>query len=118
MKKKYKGIALMLICTLFTAFGQFFQKKGTEILILDFFSLITNYYLILGLGLYGIGAFILIFALRYGEINVLYPIISLTFVWVTFLSVMFLGESTSTTQLLGIGIILSGVVFINKGAKK
>jgi drug/metabolite transporter (DMT)-like permease len=118
MKNEHKGIIIMIICTFFTAFGQFFQKKGTENLILTFPGIFTNYFLFLGLFLYGIGAFLLIIALRFGDLNVLYPIISLTFIWVTILSSFYLSESISTNKILGIGVILTGVVFINKGAKK
>jgi len=112
-----KGILIMLICTFFTAFGQFFQKKGTQMLSFNLLSLITNYYLILGLSLYVVGAFLLIYALKHGDLNVLYPIFSLTFIWVTILSAVFLGEPVTLSKVSGIALILCGVVFIT-GVKK
>lgn len=115
---KNKGIVMMLICTVFTAFGQFFLKKGTAIMSFNIISLITNYNLIIGLCFYGVGAFIMIYALKFGELNVLYPIISFTFIWITILSVMFLNEEASTNKIMGIGSILIGVYFIGKGGKK
>ena len=67
----------MLICTVFTAVGQILLKKGTNLLIFDIVSILTNFSLLLGVFFYALGAVLLIYALRYGELNVLYPIISL-----------------------------------------
>lgn len=104
----------MLICTIFTALGQFFFKQATQTLILNF-SLIYNYSLWLGLFFYGIGAALMVFALRFGELNTLYPIVSLTFIWVTLISVFLLHESISLTKISGIGVIISGVFMIQRG---
>ena len=49
------------------------------------------------------------YALKGRELSRLYPIIALTYVWVTFLSVMFLGEHVNFFRALGIGLIVSGV---------
>lgn len=112
-----KGIILMLICTIFTAFGQFFLKKATSSLVFGI-EIFYNYNLFLGLFLYVLGAFLLIFALRFGELNALYPIVSLTFVWVSLLSAFVLYEVISLTNVFGIGVIISGVVFIQRGREK
>jgi undecaprenyl phosphate-alpha-L-ara4N flippase subunit ArnE len=111
------GIFLMLICTIFTASGQFFLKKGTENLSLNL-DIIYNYSLILGILFYGIGALVLIFALKFGKLNVLYPIVSLTYVWVILISFFILNEQILLKQIFGIGFILMGVFFITKGGKK
>ncbi len=112
-----KGIILMLVCTIFTALGQFFLKQSTGDIIFDF-NLIYNYSLWLGLFLYGIGAFLLIFALKYGELNQLYPIVSLTFIWVTLMSFFILKESISISKISGISVIILGVFTIQRGSKK
>jgi drug/metabolite transporter (DMT)-like permease len=115
---KLKGISLMLLCTIFTALGQFFLKKGTNLIIPTNLFTLINYPLFLGIFLYAAGAFLMIFALKFGELNVLYPIVSLTFIWVTVLSATFLNETTSTNKIAGIGAILTGVFFITRGAKR
>ena len=107
----------MLICTVFTAVGQILLKKGTNLLIFDIVSILTNFSLLLGVFFYALGAVLLIYALRYGELNVLYPIISLTFVWVTILSFLFLNEPLSFFKVTGTSTILFGVVLITKGEK-
>lgn len=107
----------MFICTVFTALGQFFFKLSTTNLVFDL-SLIYNYNLLLGLFFYGIGALLMIFALKYGELNTLYPIVSLTFIWVTLISVFILHETISLFKFSGIGVIIFGVFMIQRGSLK
>jgi uncharacterized membrane protein len=102
------GFILMFVCTFFTAFGQFFLKRG-----MDNFSLL-NIHIYIGILLYGLGAAVMILALRHGDLSSLYPIISLTFIWVIFLSAMFLGEKITVPKILGTGTILCGVVLISR----
>ena len=116
--KKYKGIILMIICTIFTAIGQFFIKTGVETLTLNLFSIITNYSLIFGLFLYGFSGIILVFALKQGELNVIYPMISLSYIWTTLISIFLLNEYVSGVQITGISAVLLGVFFITNGEKK
>jgi len=113
-----KGIILMFICTIFTAIGQILLKKGTDILVFDIISIITNFPLILGVFFYALGALLLIYALKHGELNVLYRIVSLTFVWVIMLSYVFLNETVSFSKITGTSTILLGVLLITKGGKK
>ena len=89
MGTKLSAIILVVIITLLTSAAQIFYKKGADILVFDFLSIITNYYLIIGLFLYFLGAVLLIIALRKGELSVLYPIIALSYVWVSLLSPLF-----------------------------
>ena len=105
-----KGIIYMLSCTLLTAFGQYFLKLGVS----DIISL----NMLIGLSLYGIGAILMILALKQGDLNALYPIISLTIVWVSILSYFMLGENLSSHKLFGTGVILFGIFFITKGGVK
>jgi len=101
------GIILMIIVTLLNAAAQFLLKKGVN----GFFNL----YLLFGLLFYMFSALLLIIALKHGKLNVLYPIVSLTFIWVAVISVLFLSEEITYVQAGGIGSILMGVIFITKG---
>lgn len=80
-------------------------------------ELITNYYLIAGFALYGLGALLLIVALKYGELSTLYPFIALGFIWVSIASIIFLSESMSFLKWGGVIFILAGVSLIGKGGK-
>ena len=64
-----------------TAAGQLLFKFGLNRLVLTPIEMIMNYPLILGFLFYGLGAVLLIIALKYGELSVLYPVISLSFVF-------------------------------------
>jgi drug/metabolite transporter (DMT)-like permease len=112
-----KGIILMLICTIFTALGQFFFKNASKNITFSF-NFLYNYNLWLGLFFYGIGAILMVVALRFGELNTLYPIVSLTFVWVSLISIFILKDTFSLTKISGIGVIITGVFIIQRGSKK
>ena len=114
---EFKAIVLVVFCTIFTSVGQLFWKLGANRLQLDFFSLITNYPLILGFISYAIGTVLLLNALKLGELSVLYPFISLSFIWVGILSIVFLGEIMTSLKWIAIILIIFGVSMIGWGSK-
>jgi len=118
VKTKLSSIILVLIVTLFTSVAQIFYKFGADKLDFSIFGLITNYHLIIGLGLYGLGAVILITALRGGELTVLYPIIATSYIWVSVLSIIFLNEEVSVLKWIGILAIVVGVSLVAGFSKK
>jgi multidrug transporter EmrE-like cation transporter len=81
-------------------------------------ALITNYPLVAGYTLYGINTLMLVLALREGELSMLYPIIALTYVWVTLLSYLILKEPPNFYKNLGIATIVLGVAVLGRGGKK
>ena len=113
-----QSVALVFCCTLFGAAGQILIKSGANTLTNgDPISMLTNLPLMAGYTLYGISAVLLVLALRDGELSILYPVISLTYVWVTFLSVLFFKESLHPFKLLGVLIIVAGVTILGRGPK-
>lgn len=80
-------------------------------------SLITNYNLLLGLFLYGIGAALFILALKFGDLSATYPLVSLTFIWVMLISSVILKENINGFKISAIVFIIIGVVAITKGDK-
>ncbi|MBU1201188.1 MAG: EamA family transporter [Nanoarchaeota archaeon] len=118
MKRKTPlfAIALVITCTFLTSFGQYFIKIGTKSISGNALSLLS-FPLIGGFFLYGIGAIILIIALKYGELSVLYPFIALSFIWVFFLSFFLLRENILFANWLGLVLIILGVSFIGGGGK-
>lgn len=116
MATKSWAIYLVLLCTLFTSAGQLFLKLGSKTASLNL-GLLTNYYLIVGIALYLTSAVMLIIAFKGGELSVLYPFIATSFVWVSFLSVHFLGEAMNSWKWLGIVVIIIGVSFVGIGNK-
>ena len=115
MKTKKEAIALVLFCTFLTAAGQIFLKIGSGNLSFNILNLLGNFPLITGLVLYALGAVILVIALKHGELSVLYPIIAMSFVWVSFLSIIFLNEIMNIWKWAGVITIILGICFIGKG---
>jgi|WetSurMetagenome_2_1015567.scaffolds.fasta_scaffold977146_2 drug/metabolite transporter (DMT)-like permease len=109
------AILLIVLCTLLTSGGQLLLKMGTAKLDLSIAGFIQNFPLLLGCILYGLGAIIMIIALKYGELSVLAPIIALSFIWVMFLSTFFLHEHVSPLNWIGVIFILFGVSCIGRG---
>ena len=107
----------MCLCTLFGVAAQYFIKaSGTHMTSFSLQSLLLNYQLWIGLSLYGIFTGLLILALRDGELSLLYPVISLNYVWVTLLSFLVFHESMNAFKMTGITLICGGVALLGKGA--
>ncbi len=120
---RHKGIALVVVCTALGAAGQVLIKTGAERLVhpnlwTTFLSFFTVPPLFAGYCLYALMTVIFIFALKDGELSVLYPIISLTYVWVAGLSVWFFHDTLNWAKLTGIVIIVTGVAALGKDAHK
>lgn len=80
-------------------------------------GIITNLKLFIGYTLYGVNTFLMALALKGRELSRLYPIIALTYVWVTFLSLFVLpGEHLNWFRAAGIIAIVVGVSIL--GLKK
>lgn len=80
----------------------------------DVISMLTNLPLFSGYALYGVSTLLLVIALKGGELSSLYPIIALTYVWVTFLSVTVLKESMNIWKGIGVALIVIGVSVLGR----
>jgi uncharacterized membrane protein len=105
-------------CTVLGAFAQILMKIGMTHFHPTPMALITNYPLVAGYTLYGINTLMLVLALREGELSMLYPIIALTYVWVTLLSYLVLKEPPNFYKNLGITTIVVGVAVLGRGGRK
>jgi len=110
------AIGLVISATLFGAFGPILLKKASAKKLSDIRSLMTNYYLFGGVGLYAIGTILFIPALKGGDLSILFPFVALGYIWVSLLSVKFLGEKMNLIKWSGIALIIVGVSFIGLGS--
>lgn len=92
--------------------------SGVEAWLQFLFNMATNLPLFTGLSCYGLSTGLLVLALRYGELSVLYPIIALTYVWVSILSVMLLGETMNAFKIAGLSLIVLGVAVLGWAGPK
>ena len=115
---RLKAMGLVFSCTIFGAAAQLLMKIGMTHFRPDPISLLTNLPLIAGYALYGLNTLLLVLALRDGELSTLYPIIALTYVWVTLLSYTLLGEKPNSYKDIGIAAIVLGVAVLGRGERK
>lgn len=120
-----QSVVLVFFCTLIGAAAQILMKFGANRLPADFthpaeiiLAVVANLYLLGGVSLYGVFTFLLILALRDGELSLLYPVIGLNYVWVTLLSLAIFRETMNPFKALGVTAIVCGVVVLGKGARE
>lgn len=109
---------LVFACTVLGAAAQLLMKIGMTHFNPQPLALLTNVPLMTGYVLYGINTLMLVLALRDGELSMLYPIIALTYVWVTLLSYLVLAEQPNVYKNVGIAIIVTGVAVLGRGGRK
>lgn len=103
MKKRRlsTGIALMLTSALLTCCGQLCWKLAAAG---------PGIYLLAGFGLYGLGAILMMAAMRCGELSVLHPMLGAGYALSVVLGALALDETVSANKLLGIAVITGGLV--------
>jgi len=106
------AIIVVLFDTIIGAFGSLYLKKGASKLSRNFRKVLGNYELFFGIFLYVLSMIIYIGALQYENLSVLFPVVSLTYVWVSLLSVKFLNENMNKYKWMGILIIILGVILV------
>jgi len=105
---------LVLLASFIGSFGAVFLKMGSEKLRLGF-SYILNTRLAAGVALYLLSTCFFIVAIRNGELTVLYPLVSLGYVWTLLWSKVFFKEPLTRYKFVGLFLILVGVSFIGIG---
>jgi drug/metabolite transporter (DMT)-like permease len=114
-----RPVLLVFGCTVLGAAAQIFMKFGANRLAHPrLIGMATNLPLLCGLVLYGLSTVLLVLALKDGELSLLYPVIALTYVWVTVLSLLILHDRPNPYKLAGIAIIVIGVSVLGRGGKR
>jgi multidrug transporter EmrE-like cation transporter len=131
-----RSFLLVFSCTFIGALAQILVKLGTaqlgghhlhltlgqvarkpELFVQFSLDMMTNVKLFIGYCLYGVMTFLMALALKGRELSRLYPIIALTYVWVTVLSLFLLpDEHLNFFRTIGIVFTVGGVSVL--GLKK
>jgi len=106
------AIVLVVIGTIIGAFGSLYLKKGAKDFNLNLFKQIKNWQLIFGVILFVLSSVFYIYALTMEKLSFLYPVTSLTYIWVAFVSVWFLKEKMNKYKWAGIALIVLGIIII------
>lgn len=117
LKKNGKGIILMLVSALSLAVGQLTWKladignlgdrlKSMEGIIALALAVAPGFII------YAVGAVIMTIALGYGELSILQPMNSMSYVFALVLSSIFLTEPITPLMVAGVIVIITGVILI------
>ena len=119
-----RALLLVLFCTFMNAGSQVFIKKGTVALgahpsmVETAIGIFTTPMLFAGYSLLGVSTVLYVLALRKGELSLLYPVLTLGYVWGTVLSVIFFQDSINVLKLGGLAIIISGVAILGRYSQR
>tara|TARA_X000000368_G_scaffold418453_1_gene418144 strand:+ start:4560 stop:4922 length:363 start_codon:yes stop_codon:yes gene_type:complete len=115
MMMVYLKILLIITAGIFSAFGNLYLKKFSIKSKNIFEGIISfDYELIIGLLFYVLNLLLFIVALKSINVSKAYPILAATsFLTTYYLANLFLGEKIEFTQVIGIGIILTGIIVLS-----
>jgi drug/metabolite transporter (DMT)-like permease len=116
VKTQLWALGLILLATVIGSFGSVYLKRGSNKLEFNIKALSRNNDLLLGLFLYVFSSVFFIIGLKGGELSVLYPLVSASYIWITLLSVKMLGERINRYKIAGILLIVFGVSLIGLGS--
>jgi drug/metabolite transporter (DMT)-like permease len=109
------SIALVLLGSLIGSYGMVCLKKASKDLHLGILKII-NPQLVLGVTLFMISSVFYVIGIRHGQISVLYPTVSLSYVWALFWAKIAFGEAFTKQKFTGLGLVLLGVVLVQLGS--
>jgi drug/metabolite transporter (DMT)-like permease len=124
---RQRAALIVAACTILGAVAQilikigmgaaYLKPSGTGIVALVM-AMTTDLPLIGGYAIYGLFTVAMVLALREGELSKLFPIIALTYVWVTLLSYWLLKDTPNWYKNAGIVTIVIGVAVLGQGGDR
>lgn len=106
--KLYKGVILIIFSALCVTAGQLLWKLSVD-----------RFYLVfVGFALYALGALLMIMAFRFGELSVLHPMLSVSYVLAIIVGYYFLSEPVTPTKVGGVAVIFVGMLFLGFSSKR
>jgi drug/metabolite transporter (DMT)-like permease len=110
-------LIVIILAAITASVGSLFLKFGAEKFHIAFtlkgiMDILENWKLLLGIFLYVLSAAIFIVALSMADLSVAYPLTSISYIFVTILSAIFLKERIHLYKVLGVGFIILGVVLV------
>jgi len=107
----------VLTASFIGSFGAAFLKAGADRLHRDVRGLITNWRLGAGVVFFLGSSLLYLKGIKVGELTILYPMVSLGYVWTLLWSRIFFGEPFTRTKIYGLLLILLGIVFLAVGGR-
>lgn len=121
------AIGLLLICILLASVGQIALKKGmSQLDHIESISVLSNpataiavfenFYIICGILIYIIAAFLWLGALSTLDVSFMYPMLSLAYLITAVFALVFLGENITFIRWAGILLVTVGCILIAESA--
>lgn len=109
-----QSMVLVFLAALIGSFGAVFLKLGAARINRSPLSFL-NSRLLFGVGLFLGSSVFYAFGIRGGQLSVLYPMVSLGYIWTLIWSRIFFQEAFTREKFIGLGLILLGVFFVGLG---
>jgi len=110
------SIALVLLASVIGSFGAVFLKLGAAHLA-GGMRYIFNWQLLAGVSLYLGSSVPFVMGLKHGELSVLYPMVSASYICTLFWSRLFFNEPITKAKVAALGLIFVGIMCIGVGAR-
>ncbi len=110
------AILLVLGAAFIGSWGSLYFKKAADKLHRSPKTIIKNRDLWIGLTIYVSSTILYVIGIKGGELSVIFPLVSTGYIWVSILSVVYMGEKMNRTKWAGIAAIIVGVVLIGIGS--
>jgi drug/metabolite transporter (DMT)-like permease len=115
MHTPLSSIILVLFGSFIGSFGAVFLKLGAEHMRGSLSRILNNYWLAIGITLYLLSSVFYIMGVAQGQLTVLYPMVSLGYIWAILWARLFFKEPFTITKIGGLLMIVFGVALINFG---
>ncbi len=109
------SMLLVLVASFIGSFGAVFLKLGSAKLHGGFWK-IFNLQLAIGVSLFMGSSFFFVMGIRHGQLSVLYPMVSLGYVWTLVWARLLFKEAFTRQKFVGLALILLGVSFVGMGS--
>lgn len=112
MTTPVSSMVLVVVGSFIGSFGAVLLKAGAGRLSRSVRSVVTNWRLGIGVAAYGLSSVFFVLATTRGELTILYPLVSLGYLWTLIWAKLFFNEPLTKFKFFGVGLILAGVFML------
>ena len=107
------SIFLVLVSSFIGSFGAVYLKLGAEHMQPGIKGIVSNWRLGLGIALFLLSSVFFVMGVAQGELTILYPMVSLGYIWTLLWAYIFFKEPFNRSKVIGLILIIGGVAVIN-----
>jgi drug/metabolite transporter (DMT)-like permease len=115
MKTPVPSMLLVLAASFFGSIGAGFLKAGAAKLHGGLRYLFLNFKLAVGVAFFLGSSVLYVMGVRRGQLSVLYPLVSLSYIWALVWARIFFNEKFTRRKLAALCLILLGILFVGFG---